>query len=54
MSTLLTLHATDLNAEGIIVFGRLMSLLAREVVPELVLTENDTLDYDIEHGIPSY
>ncbi|KAH7105309.1 SGNH hydrolase [Auriculariales sp. MPI-PUGE-AT-0066] len=49
-----TTDNTHLNENGIVVFGRMVARLVRSVVPELVLVENDTLDYDLENGLPAY
>jgi len=50
---LIVIHL-DLNDQGIVVFGRQVAILIKSILPAVVLTKNDALDYNITHGIPSY
>ncbi|KAH7105308.1 SGNH hydrolase [Auriculariales sp. MPI-PUGE-AT-0066] len=46
---------THLNENGMTVFGRMVALLVKAVLPDcLELVENDTLDYDLKNGLPAY
>jgi hypothetical protein len=48
------LDAPDLNTNGTTLFGRMVALLIKAVLPSLALISNPTLDNAINNGIAVY